>query len=174
MTRQAREMTPTESSGRPKAENRPKIAKTGPKRRFFGSGEAETAKCTKNTKKSNYFATEFTKPEAWAAERGREVGKWKFWSIFVHFVAGLGEAGHWKNSPGPTGAGYNKSGKAMAQNCRKMAPDGIRRAGSSPAGKWGSFGAENIKMQKISIYETAPFQTPSLSPPFYLLRAPLR
>ena len=34
---------------------------------------------------------------------------------FGLFVAGLGEAGHGNNSPGPSGAGYNKSGNALAR-----------------------------------------------------------
>ena len=37
---------------------------------IFGPEEAKTTKCAKNTKNSNDFATEFTKPEAWTAERG--------------------------------------------------------------------------------------------------------
>ena len=34
---------------------------------------------------------------------------------FGLFVAGLGEAGHGNNSPGPSGAGYNKSGTALVR-----------------------------------------------------------
>ena len=34
-----------------------------------------------------------------------------FMADSVFFVAGLGEAGNGNNSPGPTGAGYNESGK---------------------------------------------------------------
>ena len=58
------------SSERPKPENRPKTATNGPKTPIFGPEEAKTTKCAKNTKNSNDFATEFTKPEAWTAERG--------------------------------------------------------------------------------------------------------
>ena len=58
------------------------------------------------------------------------------WQIRI-FVAGLGEAGHGNNSPGPTGAGYNESGNAVARrgepgiyeaNSRRLSAPGYNKS----------------------------------------------
>ena len=60
----------------------------------------------------------------------------KWGCVFLHgrfgfFVAGLGEAGHGNNSPGPSGAGYNESGNAVA---RRGEPGATSRPARGRAG----------------------------------------